>query len=248
MSKGTIIGLIIVIVVIIAGVVGFSIYRNSKTSSNNQVVNENESNAGVAVESNENLTDTNLTNIDNTNNVEENISTDNTNNLNETTKSNSKILVVYYSAQSHTRRVAERIAKNLNAETFELVPVNGYSEADLDWTNSNSRVSKEHNDESLRNIQLKSTNVPNWNEYDTVFIGYPIWWGIAAWPTDTFVKANDFTGKTVIPFCTSYSSGLGQSDTLLKNKSTGGDWKSGQRFFQDVDLSEVDKWINSLGL
>ena len=83
MSKGTIIGLIIAIVVIIAGVVGFSIYRNSKTLSNNQVANENGSNTGIAVESNENLTDTNLTNIDNTNNVEENISTDDTNNLNE---------------------------------------------------------------------------------------------------------------------------------------------------------------------
>ena len=68
------------------------------------------------------------------------------------------------------------------------------------------------------------------------------------WPTDTFVKANDFTGKTVIPFCTSYSSGIGQSDKLLKNEAKGGDWKTGQRFYQDVDLSEVDKWIGIIKL
>ena len=86
------------------------------------------------------------------------------------------------------------------------------------------------------------------SKYDIIYLGYPIWWGIAAWPTDTFIKANDFTDKTVIPFCTSYSSGLGQSDKLLKNEAKGGEWKKGQRFFQDVELSEVDKWIDSLGL
>ena len=224
MSKGTIIGLVIAVIVIIVAVAGFAIYRNSSTESNNQVSN---SNTGRSTE------------LANTN--EENTSTSENNN-NNTTSANSKTLIVYYSAQTHTRRVAERIAKNLNADTFEIVPEDVYSEDDLNWTNSNSRVSKEHNDESLRDIKLKSTSVPNWEDYDTVILGYPIWWAIAAWPTDTFVKANDFTGKTVIPFCTSYSSGIGQSDKLLKNEAKGGDWKSGQRFYQDVDLSEVDKW------
>lgn len=230
MSKGTIIGLVIAVIVIIVAVAGFAIYRNSSTESNNQVSN---SNTGRSTE------------LANTN--EENTSTSENNN-NNTTSANSKTLIVYYSAQTHTRRVAERIAKNLNADTFEIVPEDVYSEDDLNWTNSNSRVSKEHNDESLRDIKLKSTSVPNWEDYDTVILGYPIWWAIAAWPTDTFVKANDFTGKTVIPFCTSYSSGIGQSDKLLKNEAKGGDWKSGQRFYQDVDLSEVDKWTNGLGL
>lgn len=230
MSKGTIIGLIIAIIVIISGVAGFAIYRNNQTSSNNQNTQRN-----IDV-----VTNNQETTI---NSKEDNQNTNNTN-----TSSNSKILVVYYSAQTHTKRVAERVAKNLNADTFEIVPVDVYSEADLDWTDSNSRVSKEHNNEALSDIKLKSTTVPNWDNYDTVILGYPIWWAIAAWPTDTFVKANDFTGKTVIPFCTSYSSGVGQSDKLLKNEAKGGDWKSGQRFYQDVDLSEVDKWTNGLGL
>jgi len=233
MSKGTIIGLVIAVIVIITLVAGFAIYRNSSTESNNQVSNSN-------TQRSTEIANTNKENTSTSENNEENNTT--------TTSANSKTLVVYYSAQTHTRRVAERIAKNLNADTFEIVPEDVYSEDDLNWTNSNSRVSKEHNDESLRDIKLKGTDVPNWENYDTVLIGYPIWWSIAAWPTDTFVKANDFTGKTVIPFCTSYSSGIGQSDKLLKNEAKGGDWKSGQRFYQDVDLSEVDKWTNGLGL
>lgn len=232
MSKGTIIGLVIAVIVIIVGVAGFAIYRNSSTESNNQVSNSNTQRSTELANTNEENTSTSENNEEN----------------NNTTSANSKTLVVYYSAQTHTRRVAERIAKNLNADTFEIVPEDVYSEDDLNWTNSNSRVSKEHNDESLRDIKLKSTSVPNWEDYDTVILGYPIWWAIAAWPTDTFVKANDFTGKTVIPFCTSYSSGIGQSDKLLKNEAKGGDWKSGQRFYEDVDLSEVDKWTNGLGL
>lgn len=235
MSKGTIIGLVIAVIVIIVAVAGFAIYRNSSTESNNQASNSNTQRSTELANTNEENTSTRENNEENNNN-------------NNTTSANSKTLIVYYSAQTHTRRVAERIAKNLNADTFEIVPEDVYSEDDLNWTNSNSRVSKEHNDESLRDIKLKSTSVPNWEDYDTVILGYPIWWAIAAWPTDTFVKANDFTGKTVIPFCTSYSSGIGQSDKLLKNEAKGGDWKSGQRFYQDVDLSEVDKWTNGLGL
>ena len=233
MSKETIIGLVITIIVIIVAVAGFAIYRNNSAESNNQASNSNTQRSTELANTNEENTST---------------SENNEENNNTTTSANSKILVVYYSAQTHTRRVAERIAKNLKADTFEIVPEDVYSEYDLNWTNSNSRVSKEHNDESLRDIKLKSTSVPNWEDYDTIILGYPIWWAIAAWPTDTFVKANDFTGKTVIPFCTSYSSGIGQSDKLLKNAAKGGDWKSGQRFYQDVDLSEVDKWTNGLGL
>ena len=119
----------------------------------------------------------------------------NNENTASTSKKGNKTLVVYYSAQSHTKSVAEKIAKNLNADTFEIVPEDVYSSEDLNWTNSNSRVSREHNDESLRDVKLKNTKVANWEDYDTVLIGYPIWWGIAAWPVDTFVKANNFDGK-----------------------------------------------------
>jgi flavodoxin len=158
----------------------------------------------------------------------------------------SKMLVVYFSASGSTKRVAEEISKNLNADLFELVPENVYTADDLDWTDTNSRVSKEHNDISLRNVKLKNTEVENWESYDTVLIGYPIWWGIAAWPVDTFVKANDFNGKTVIPFCTSASSGLGQSGDLLKQEAKGGNWKEGHRFSSGASSSDIKAWTDGL--
>lgn len=133
-----------------------------------------------------------------------------------------------------------------------MISVSGESiyicSADLNWTDNNSRVSKEHDDPSLRNVALTADTVDNWEDYDTVFIGYPIWWGIAAWPTDTFVKANDFTGKTVIPFCTSSSSGLGDSGTLLAEMAGTGSWLEGQRFRSGVSEADVTEWVNGLGL
>ena len=168
------------------------------------------------------------------------------NTTNVTLGSDSKILVVYYSAQNHTEAVAQKIAENLDADTFEIVPKEVYTSDDLDWTDSSSRVSKEHNDTSLRNIELETTDVPNWEDYDTVLIGYPIWWGIAAWPTNTFVKANDFSGKTVIPFCTSSSSGLGQSGKLLSQDANGGTWAEGHRFNSSPSDSDIKSWTDSL--
>ncbi|MBR0039243.1 MAG: flavodoxin [Lachnospiraceae bacterium] len=169
------------------------------------------------------------------------------NNDNENTaNTKNKTLVVYYSAQNHTKRVAEQIANKTGADIFEVVPKNIYTEADLDWTDRNSRVTKEHDDESLQNIELTNINVPNWEDYDTVYIGYPIWWGIAAWPINNFVKGNDFTGKKVIPFCTSTSSGVGRSDKLLKEMTNTGDWSNGHRFYQGVSEDEVIKWVESV--
>lgn len=158
----------------------------------------------------------------------------------------SNALVVYFSATGSTKRVALEIANNINADTFEITPKEKYTSDDLNYNNSNSRVSMEHNDESLRNVELEETTVPNWNDYDTVLIGYPIWWGIAAWPVDSFVKANNFDGKTVIPFCTSASSSLGDSDKLLKNISNGGNWQEGHRFSSSVSSSDIKSWTDSL--
>ena len=165
-----------------------------------------------------------------------------------TTASGRKTLVVYYSGSGNTRRVAEAVAQAANADIFEVVPTEIYTSADLNWTNRNSRVSQEHDDESKRDVPLTTTEVPNWDSYDTVFIGYPIWWGIAAWPMNNFIKANDFTGKTVIPFATSSSSGMGQSGSLLAGMANGGDWQSGQRFRSGASDSDVQKWVNGLGL
>ena len=157
-----------------------------------------------------------------------------------------KAIVVYFSAQNHTRNVAAKIAANVGADIFEIEPVQAYTEDDLSWTDSESRVSREHNDESLQTIELKSTTVPNWGEYKTVYIGYPIWRGGSAWPVDSFVKKVDFGDKTVIPFCTSHSSGLGTSDTDLKAKATGGNWQPGHRFSQDATDAEIKTWTDSL--
>ena len=159
-----------------------------------------------------------------------------------------KTLVVYYSASGNTERVAKDIAEAAGADLFEIVPTEVYTSDDLDWTNPDSRVSREHDDESLRDVPLTTTEVPDWDSYDTVFIGYPIWWGIAAWPVDTFVKNNDFTGKTVIPFATSSSSGMGQSGGLLADMAGTGEWQEGQRFSSGVSSDDVQSWVNGLGL
>ena len=166
----------------------------------------------------------------------------------ETQPETGKTLVVYYSASGNTERVAKDIAEAAGADLFEIVPTEVYTSEDLNWTNSDSRVSREHDDESLRDVPLTTTEVPDWDSYDTVFIGYPIWWGIAAWPVDTFVKNNNFTDKTVIPFATSSSSGMGQSGTLLSEMAGTGDWQDGQRFSSGASQSDVADWVSGLGL
>ena len=160
--------------------------------------------------------------------------------------SSGKTLVVYFSATGSTKAAAEAIATATSGDLLELEPAEPYTSADLDYNNADSRISREHDDEALRDVALKTTTIDNWADYDTVYIGYPIWWGIAAWPVDTFVKANDFTGKTVIPFCTSASSGIGESGTQLAALAGTGDWLDGQRFSSAVTQQEVANWVKSL--
>lgn len=159
-----------------------------------------------------------------------------------------KTLVVYFSATSTTEGVAQAIADTVGADLFKVVPSDPYTSDDLNWTNNDSRVSREHNDEGLRAVALESTDVDGWDDYDTVFIGYPIWWGIAAWPMSSFVAVNDFTGKTVIPFCTSVSSGIGQSGELLAELAGTGSWLDGQRFSRGSSEADIASWVNGLNL
>lgn len=159
-----------------------------------------------------------------------------------------RTLVVYYSATGNTEAVANYIAQATGGDLFELEPVDPYTDEDLNWTGENSRVVYEHDNEDARDVELVADTVDNWDEYDTVFIGYPIWWGIAAWPVDTFVEANDFTGKTVIPFCTSSSSDLGESGQLLAEMAGTGDWQEGMRFRSSASEADVQEWVNGLGL
>lgn len=164
------------------------------------------------------------------------------------TEEDGDTLVVYFSATGNTENVANYIAEATEADIFEIEPVEPYTDADLNWTDENSRVVYEHDNPDERNIVLAADTVENWDSYDTVFIGYPIWWGIAAWPVNDFVESNDFTGKTVIPFCTSSSSGMGESSELLEEMAGTGTWLEGMRFRGSASESEVAEWIAELNL
>ena len=157
-------------------------------------------------------------------------------------------LVVYFSATGNTEAVAGYIADTLGADTFEITPAEPYTADDLNWNDPESRVVYEYENPDARDVALVTDTPENWEDYDTVFIGYPIWWGVAAWPVSSFVAANDFTGKTVIPFCTSSSSGLGDSGTLLEQAAGTGEWLDGQRFRSSASETEVADWVTGLGL
>ena len=159
-----------------------------------------------------------------------------------------KILVAYYSATGSTEKVAQEIARETGADTFVITPVQPYTSDDLNWGNDDSRVSGEHNDESLRDVELTQVTPDNWESYDIVFIGYPIWWYIAAWPVNNFVSGNDFSGKTVIPFFTAASSGIGDSGNLLEEMAGTGNWQEGHRFSSRASESDINEWVSSLSL
>ncbi|MBM6682040.1 flavodoxin [Pseudoflavonifractor capillosus] len=166
----------------------------------------------------------------------------------ETPAEESNVLVVYYSATGNTERVANAIAQATGGDLFELTPADPYTDDDLNWTDENSRVVQEYENPEERDVELTAYTPDNWADYDVVYIGYPIWWGIAAWPVDGFVEANDFTGKTVIPFCTSSSSGLGESGQRLAQLAGTGTWLEGERFRSGASQEDVTAWVESLGL
>lgn len=162
--------------------------------------------------------------------------------------STKKVLVAYYSATGSTRSVAEMIADNLEADIFEITPVEEYTSEDLNWNNENSRVYVEHNDPDLRHVELVTAEVENFEDYDIVFIGYPIWWGEAPRIVSTFVESYDFSGKTIVPFCTSGGSGMGSSATNLEQLTSGAEWLSGERLSGSDSQDTVMEWVNGLGL
>lgn len=159
-----------------------------------------------------------------------------------------RVLVAYYSAQGHTEAVARAAADELGADLFAITPAEPYTADDLDYNDDSSRVSREHEDESLREVALETVTPEGFDDYETVLIGYPIWWGIAAWPVDSFITGNDFAGKTVFPFCTSASSGLGASGELLAEAAGTGDWQEGMRFRSSASEDDVRSWAAGLGL
>lgn len=229
---------------ILAGAISLCACSNTNTSSvessSSETVNSSSDNSSESsVNSSEAASDSSQE-ISSGSDSDSSESTDNS-------ASGKKVLVAYYSATGSTKAVAEYIATAVDGDIFEITPAEPYTSEDLNYNNSDSRVCKEHSS-SDRTVELSGATPDNWSDYDTVFVGYPIWWGEASWVTASFVKANDFNGKTVIPFCTSASSGLGSSASELAKSANGGTWQDGMRFSSSAEESEVADWVNTLGL
>ncbi|MBC8585190.1 flavodoxin [Youxingia wuxianensis] len=157
-----------------------------------------------------------------------------------------KVLVAYFSATGTTEGVAEHIANGLNADIYEIVPEQPYTSADLDWNDNDSRSTIEMNDPNAR--PAISGSVENMEQYDVVFIGYPIWWGEAPRIVSTFMESYHFAGKTIVPFCTSGGSGMGSSASNLEKLTSNAVWLDGQRLNGSDSQDEVMEWVDSLGL
>ena len=156
----------------------------------------------------------------------------------------SEVLVVYFSATGTTRGVAEKIAALTGADTYEIIAAEPYSDADLNWNDRNSRTTLEQNDKSVR-PQIASEPL-SLEGYDTIYIGYPIWWGEEPRIMDTFAESYDFSGKTMIPFCTSGGSGIGRSGSNLADRAGSGTWLDGKRFGSSVSEADLQAWIDGL--
>ena len=153
----------------------------------------------------------------------------------------SKTLVAYFSASGVTARLAEKVAKVVNGDLYEIVPAKPYTAADLDWTNYKSRSSVEMKNKSFRpEISGKAENM---SDYDTIYLGFPIWWYVAPTIVNTFLESYDLSGKTIIPFATSGSSGMGGTNAELKNSCRGAILKEGKRFSSDATEKEIETWV-----
>ena len=208
-------GIVLILAIIVISIVGFGIWMmNSK--SNNSSSNTQENNA-----------------INNNDNNVENGSKENTSN-------GKKVAVIYFSATGTTKRVAETISNEVGADIIEIVPKEKYTDKDLDWNNSKSRTSIECNDSKSRPEIANTINVDN---YDVIYLGYPIWWGDVPHIILTFMDTYKLDGKTVIPFCTSGGTGISESMNTLKKYNKNVNWIDGKRLSSD---SEIKSWINSL--
>jgi len=156
-----------------------------------------------------------------------------------------RILIAYFSATNNTESIANHLDAILDADIYEITPETPYTSADLDY-NTDCRANREQNDASAR--PAISGSVDNMEQYDVIFLGYPIWWGQAPKIIYTFLESYDLGGKTIVPFCTSGSSGIGSSATNLHSLASGATWLDGQRFSGGASQSTVETWVNGLGL
>lgn len=157
-----------------------------------------------------------------------------------------RALVVWFSCTNTTKGIADRIIEATGAATWRIEPETAYTSEDLNYNNSSSRANREQNDPSARPaIKGKCEHLA---DYDVVFLGYPIWWGKAPKVIFTFLESHNLAGKTIIPFCTSHSSGIGSSDTELHRLAAGAEWKQGRRFGGNESKETIKKWIESMDL
>lgn len=206
----------------------FSCSNNSNISSSNKI---NESSTGSTTNT---TTNTNTT----ANTI---ISTSSTTSPDDEVIS----IVVYFSASSNTKRVAEEISSYTNSTIYSLEPVEPYTTSDLNYNNQNSRVCKEHNDPN-RHVELVNTDFPLFSDASYIYLGAPVWWQEMSWVIDDFVKNNDFSNKTIIPFATSASSQY--TVTNLQKLTTNATWLSPKRFSSNTSIDSVHSWIDSLEL
>ncbi|MDE5592533.1 MAG: flavodoxin [Clostridiales bacterium] len=158
----------------------------------------------------------------------------------------SKILVAYFSCGGDTAMVAKQIAKATGgADLFAIKPLVPYTEADLDWNDKNSRTSVE-----MRTLEEPpiADKVDNMGDYDTVFVGFPIWWYIAPTIVNGFLKSYDFSGKTLVPFATSGSSGIEKAEAVLQSKAKGANWLQGKLIKDDMTIDKIKAWLKEIGL
>ena len=164
----------------------------------------------------------------------------------ETGGGETKILIAYFSATNNTEGIANHLESILDADLYEIVPEQPYTSDDLNYNDSSSRSSQEMNDPDARPAIDRS--VDNMEQYDVIFLGYPIWWGEAPRIINTFLETYDLDGKTIAPFCTSASSPMGSSATKLQELTVGATWLEGQRFSGGATANEVQSWVDSLNL
>lgn len=155
-----------------------------------------------------------------------------------------EVLVVYFSATGTTRGVAEKIAEITDADIHEIVPAEPYSDADLDWNDKSSRSTKEQDDKSAR--PAIGSETLDLTGYTTIYIGFPIWWGEEPRIMDTFVESYDFTGITLVPFCTSGGSGIGRSGLNMEELAGTGTWLDGARHSGSISEADLQSWIDGL--
>ena len=238
MSKGKIIGLVIAIVVIIVAVAGFAIYRNQKVNNettNNEISKNNQNSEQVTntEEDNETLNNEGDENMDNENSNQEN------------TTSNGKVLIAYFSWAKHTEKMANVIKEQTGADVAEIVRVKDYP---TDYNECTEVALEEKNNKERPEIKDLGVNL---DDYDTIFVGYPNWWGDMPMPVYTFLEENNFSGKTVIPFMTSYSSGTSGTFNTIKSIANGANVLEGIHIYQrDIDNNDYENdmisWLNGL--